>query len=62
MISVTLQYVRGTKGLCRYEEVISEGQQALLGALYVAKERLGGKPPKQIMLSITTQGGLDAAS
>lgn len=62
MIDVLLTYVRSTKGLCRYEEIVTEGQRPLLGAIYLAKERLGAKPPKQVTLSVTTGGVVDAAS
>lgn len=69
-ITIHLTYVRSTKGMCRYIEgalVMDEETQTakevlvkapLVGVLYLSKERLGAKPPKSIVVTIT--GGEDA--
>ena len=51
-LRMLLLYVRSTKGLCRYEEEVAEGQQAVVGVLYIAKSRLGEKAPKRMTLTL----------
>ena len=59
LLQVSLTYVRMTKGLCRYEEEVKEGEKALMGVMYLAKERLGDKPPKRVTLTLEGSDATD---
>ena len=50
--SIPLTYVRSTKGLCRYEENVRDGEAPMLGVVYVSKARLGTKAPKRLTLTL----------
>lgn len=59
-ISVSLTYVRSTKGLLRYEEEVPKGKHPLVGVLYVTKEWFDGKAPKVLRLTVTAEEKQDA--
>jgi len=41
-----------TKNTVRFQEVVEDGSQAVIGPLYVQKHALGSTPPKTITVSI----------
>jgi ribosomal protein S1 len=43
----------GYKSAVRFQEQVADGQQAVIGPLYIQKHALGSEPPKTVTLTIS---------
>ena len=50
---LTFEREKETKNTVRFQEVVSDGEQPVIGPLYVQKHALGSEPPKTVTLTIS---------
>ena len=48
---LTFEQEKETKNTVRFQEVVTDGEQAVIGPLYIQKHALGSEPPKQVRLT-----------
>ena len=49
----TFELEKETKNTVRFQEQVADGQQAVIGPLYIQKHALGSEPPKTVTLTIS---------
>ena len=50
---LTFEQEKETKNTVRFQEQVVDGQQAVIGPLYIQKHALGSEPPKTVTLTIS---------
>jgi len=51
--TLTFEQEKETKNTVRFQEQVVDGQQAVIGPLYIQKHALGSEPPKTVTLTIS---------
>ena len=50
---LTFEQEKETKNTVRFQEQVADGQQAVIGPLYIQKHALGSESPKTVTLTIS---------
>ena len=51
-MKLTFEQEKETKNTVRFQEVVADGSQPVIGPLYIQKHALGANPPETISLEI----------
>ncbi len=49
---LTFTFNKETKNTVRFQEQVSDGEQAVIGPLYIQKHALGSEPPKTVTVTV----------
>jgi len=49
---LTFEQEKETKNTVRFQEVVKDGEQPVIGPLYIQKHALGATPPQTVSLTI----------
>jgi hypothetical protein len=50
--TLTFEMEKETKNTVRFQEQVSDGEQAVIGPLYIQKHALGSEPPKTVTVTV----------
>ena len=50
---LTFKFNKETKNTVRFQEQVSDGEQAVIGPLYIQKHALGSEPPKTVTVTVS---------
>jgi hypothetical protein len=50
---LTFEQEKETKNTVRFQEVVIDGEQPVIGPLYIQKHALGSEPPKTVTVTVS---------
>jgi len=52
---IEFEFEKETKGAIRFKEIVPEGEDRVIGTLYIRKDALKGERPKKVIINLKNE-------